>query len=257
MRLSFSKLLGTLSCDKICIYLLRIHYKKIRKGLIWWWLCDFFSDFLFKSIYCGYSFELHRQVDAIQTSTHNICLYKEVKKKRTLAVIWRPRNNCALIGVCAVIRSNTVSGSPSDLQLTMWSVAYSSSMPVTCNYHRFLFWEAYCEMESMNNELKIPLQMEDCNFYPHSSQNFFRVYRELYAPCKGWQWVASTLDLVGLEFNGPVNTIKVILSLVSLPNHTFPGRITRRLTSTCTHSFTRNWWLPFLNKRKRMTTENI
>ena len=88
--------------------LLRIQYKKIRTGLIWWWLCDFFSDFLFKSICCGYSFKLHRQVDAIQMSTHNLCLYKEVKKKRTLAVIWRLQNDCALIGVCAVIRSNMV-----------------------------------------------------------------------------------------------------------------------------------------------------
>ena len=40
----------------------------------------FFSDFLYKGICCEYSSELHRQVDAIQMSTHNICLYKEVKK---------------------------------------------------------------------------------------------------------------------------------------------------------------------------------
>ena len=39
-------------------------------------LC-FFSDFLYKSICCGYSFELHQQVDAIQMGTHNICLQKE------------------------------------------------------------------------------------------------------------------------------------------------------------------------------------
>ena len=69
----------------------------------------FFSDFLYKGICCGYSFELHRQVDAIQMSTHNICLYKEVKKKyigcnlKTTEFL-----DCALIGVCAVIRSNTV-----------------------------------------------------------------------------------------------------------------------------------------------------
>ena len=49
-------------------------------------IMQFFFYFLFKSICCGYSFELHRQVDAIQMSTHNICLYKEVKKKKTLAV---------------------------------------------------------------------------------------------------------------------------------------------------------------------------
>ena len=58
----------------------------------------FFSDFLYKGI-----------VDAIQMSTHNICLYKEVKKKyigcnlKTTEFL-----DCALIGVCAVIRSNTV-----------------------------------------------------------------------------------------------------------------------------------------------------
>ena len=53
--------------------------------------------------------ELHRQVDAIQMNTHNICLYKVVKKKyigcnlKTTVFL-----DCALIGVCAVIRSNTV-----------------------------------------------------------------------------------------------------------------------------------------------------
>ena len=46
--------------------------------------CDmFFSDFLYTSICCGYSFEMHRQVDAIRMGTHNICLYKEVDKKYT------------------------------------------------------------------------------------------------------------------------------------------------------------------------------
>ena len=44
-------------------------------------IMQFFSDFLYKSICCENSFELHQQVDAIQMSTHNICLYKEVKKK--------------------------------------------------------------------------------------------------------------------------------------------------------------------------------
>ena len=53
----------------------------------------------------------HNIVDAIQMSTHNICLYKEVKKKyigcnlKTMEFL-----DCALIGVCAVIRSNTVYG---------------------------------------------------------------------------------------------------------------------------------------------------
>ena len=70
----------------------------------------FFSDFLYKGICCEYLFELHQQVDAIQMSTHNICLYKEVKKKyidcnlKTMEFL-----DCGLIGVCVVIRSNTVS----------------------------------------------------------------------------------------------------------------------------------------------------
>ena len=69
-----------------------------------------FSDFLYNGIYCGYSFEMHQQVDAIQMSTHNICLYKEVKKKYTgcnLKIM--EFLDCALIGVCAVIRLNAVS----------------------------------------------------------------------------------------------------------------------------------------------------
>ena len=37
----------------------------------------------YEGICCVYSFELHQQVDAIQMSTHNICLYKEVQKKYT------------------------------------------------------------------------------------------------------------------------------------------------------------------------------
>ena len=69
----------------------------------------FFSNFIYKGICCGYSFELHRQVDAIQMSTHNICFYKEVKKKYTGCNLKNTEFlDCALIGVCAVIRSNTV-----------------------------------------------------------------------------------------------------------------------------------------------------
>ena len=49
-------------------------------------LLFFFPDFLYKSICCGYSFELLQQSNAIQMGTHNICLYKEVDKP-TLALI--------------------------------------------------------------------------------------------------------------------------------------------------------------------------
>ena len=58
---------------------------------------------------CGYSFELHRLVDAIQIGSHNICLYQQVDKKFTGCILKTTELlNCALIGVCGVIRSNTV-----------------------------------------------------------------------------------------------------------------------------------------------------
>ena len=44
-----------------------------------------FCLFLYKGICCGYPFELHRQVDAIQMGTHNICLYKEKQKHKHIA----------------------------------------------------------------------------------------------------------------------------------------------------------------------------
>ena len=52
-----------------------------------------FSDFLYKSIFCRCSFELHRLVEAIQMRTNNICFYKEVD---TWPVIWRLRN-CLIV----------------------------------------------------------------------------------------------------------------------------------------------------------------
>ena len=109
VRSGFSKLLRTLICGKICIYLLRIHYKKDQKRTYLMMTMPFSSDFLYKGICCGYSFQLHRQVDAIQMSTHNISLYKEVNKRYTDCHLKTTKFlDCALIGVCAVIRSNTV-----------------------------------------------------------------------------------------------------------------------------------------------------
>ena len=66
----------------------------------------FFSDFLYKSICCGYSFELHRQVNAIQMGTHNICLYRVIDKKYTGCNLKSTELlSCALTGICVVIRS--------------------------------------------------------------------------------------------------------------------------------------------------------
>ena len=36
-----------------------------------------FSDFLYKNICCGYSFELPGLVEVIQMNSHNICFYKK------------------------------------------------------------------------------------------------------------------------------------------------------------------------------------
>ena len=48
-------------------------------------------------------------VDAIQMRTHNICLYKKVNKKYTGCNLRTMEfHEGALIGICAVIRSNTV-----------------------------------------------------------------------------------------------------------------------------------------------------
>ena len=63
--------------------------------------CVFFSDFLSKSRYCGYSFELHRHVHATQMGSHNICLNEEVDKKYTGCILKTMELlDCGLIRVC-------------------------------------------------------------------------------------------------------------------------------------------------------------
>ena len=73
------------------------HYKKRSEKDLFDDDYVIFSDFLYKGICCGYSFELHRQVDAIQMSTHNICLYKKVKKK----VHWLYSEDYGISWLCA------------------------------------------------------------------------------------------------------------------------------------------------------------
>ena len=54
-------------------------------------------------------------------STHNICLYKEVDKKYTACNLKTTKSlDCALIGVCAVIRSNTVYSISDNRESTLW-----------------------------------------------------------------------------------------------------------------------------------------
>ena len=95
VHLGFSKLLGTLICGKICICLLRIHCKKDQKRTYLKMIMQFFLIFFIKAY--------------VQMSNHNICLYKEVKKKYTGCNLKTTEFlDCALIGVCVVIRSNMV-----------------------------------------------------------------------------------------------------------------------------------------------------
>ena len=88
--------------------ILRVHLKKrsakdLSNDSYAMFLCVFFL--LIFSI----KHMLWVQVDAFQMATHNICLYKEVEKNytgcnlKTTEVL-----DCALIGACVVIRSNTV-----------------------------------------------------------------------------------------------------------------------------------------------------
>ena len=62
MRLGLSKLLGTLICGKICIHLLRIHYKKrSEKDLFDYDCAIFFLIFFIKAYVVG----THLNCDAI------------------------------------------------------------------------------------------------------------------------------------------------------------------------------------------------
>ena len=112
MHLGFSKLLGKLVVKYVSTYtkgtLKQRSVKDLSNDAYAVLLFSFFfSDFLDKSMCCGYSFELHQQVDAVQMGTHNICLYiyKEVDKKYTGCNLKTSELlDCALIGACAVIR---------------------------------------------------------------------------------------------------------------------------------------------------------
>ena len=57
---------------------------------------------------------------------------------------------------------------------------------------------------------------------------------------------------VCVEVLRPSQSIRVVSSAVNLPNHAFvwAGLSSKRLTSTCAHSFARNWQLPFLDQGK-------
>ena len=75
----------------------------------WFFFVLFFSDFHYKSICCGYSFELHQIANEIHMGTHKIWMYKDVDQKYMDYNLKTTRFlDYVLITVCAVIRSNMV-----------------------------------------------------------------------------------------------------------------------------------------------------
>ena len=110
MRLGFSKLLGKLAVKYVSTYT-KSTLKKDQPRTYLMMLMQCVSVFLslYNGICCGYPFELHRLVDAIQMGIHNICRYKETDKKYTGCNLKTTELlDCALIGVWVVIRLNTV-----------------------------------------------------------------------------------------------------------------------------------------------------
>ena len=78
---------------------------------------------------------------AIQMSTHNICFYKEVDKKDTGCNLKTTELlECALIGVCAVIRSNTVAALT--IAITVFNV--STFRIFIAMYFHLLLYKSIC-----------------------------------------------------------------------------------------------------------------
>ena len=71
------------------------------------------------------------------------------------------------------------------------------------------------------------------------------------------EWILSQMIILCLfvcvEILRPYQPIRVMSSVVSLPNNTFSSegfKSSKWLISTCAHSFGRNWQMPFLNQQK-------
>ena len=54
---------------------------------------------------------------------------------------------------------------------------------------------------------------------------------------------------IELEFYGPVNTVKVMSSLL-VSDFSQAGLVSKQFISTCAHTFVSKWQLPFLNQWK-------
>ena len=92
------------------LLILRVHFeKRSAKDILMRCLyVVLFLIFFVKAYVVGtHLIELHQQIDAIQMGTYNICLYKVDKKYTGCNLKTTELLHYALIGVCAVIRSNT------------------------------------------------------------------------------------------------------------------------------------------------------
>ena len=81
-----------------------------------------FCQLLYKGICCGYPFELHRLVDAIQMGTHNMCFYKSEKERQKYCII---RSNTVYIYIYSGYQfppdlNTEAPGQPSHLNMLIW-----------------------------------------------------------------------------------------------------------------------------------------
>ena len=120
VRLSFSKILGKLVVKYVPTYN-KSTLKKSAKDLSNdAYAMFFFSDFLHKSIFCGYSFELYEQVDAIQIGIPQNCSRSTLFAIQLLLLL-AISSNCqvdfmafaSLHGCCMVVNPIMVDSFPS------------------------------------------------------------------------------------------------------------------------------------------------
>ena len=108
----FSKLLGKFVEKYVSTYTKGTLEKRSAKDLsnnaYAMFFLFFFSDFLYNGVWCGYLFELHQPCWCSSNGYQDICLYTEDKKYTGCNLKTVEWFDCVLIGVCTVIRLNTV-----------------------------------------------------------------------------------------------------------------------------------------------------
>ena len=256
VRLGLSKLLRKLVVKYVSTS--RVHIKidwrmTYLKMLIRCLIFFLLTDFLYKSICCGYPFELHRQVDAIQIGTHNICFYKNINKKYTGCNLTETGlHDCALIGVCAVIRSNTV---------------LYSALKVSRYVRKWIFWHMLNKDSAQAaHPCSLIIVFSICQNAPNEGSDPTAQMHRLIWIFTGrshvWRYTFwCCISIVCVEVFGPVNSIgscraqSVYLTTLLLgrlsPLSGWPVLCTffrQKLTTALLH---------WISRRERMTTESI